>query len=40
MLKGIPPLLTPAAGIGFAIVQTGERRFHGNVLPTKGVIPP
>lgn len=24
----------------FAVVQTGERRFYGNVLLTKGVIPP
>ncbi len=24
----------------FAIVQTGERRFYGNILLTKGVVPP
>ena len=24
----------------YAIVQTGERRFYGNILLTKGVIPP
>ncbi|MBN8898508.1 MAG: ribose ABC transporter [Rhodospirillales bacterium] len=24
----------------FAVVQTGERRFYGNVLLTKGVVPP
>lgn len=29
-----------AAAACFAIVQTGERRFYGNILLTKGVIPP
>lgn len=29
-----------AAGACFAIVQTGERRFYGNILLRKGVIPP
>jgi L-fucose mutarotase len=29
-----------AARDAYAIVQTGERRFYGNVLLTKGVIPP
>ena len=29
-----------AAAAAFAIVQTGERRFYGNILITKGVIPP
>ena len=29
-----------AAETAYAIVQTGERRFFGNVLLTKGVIPP
>ncbi len=29
-----------AAAAGFAIVQTGERRFYGNILLRKGVIPP
>ncbi len=29
-----------AAETAYAIVQTGERRFYGNVLLTKGVIPP
>jgi L-fucose mutarotase len=29
-----------AAADAFAIVQTGERRFYGNILLTKGVIPP
>jgi len=24
----------------FAVVRTGERRFHGDILPVKGVIPP
>jgi L-fucose mutarotase len=24
----------------FAVVQTGERRFYGNILLTKGVVPP
>jgi L-fucose mutarotase len=24
----------------YAIVQTGERRFYGNVMLTKGVLPP
>jgi L-fucose mutarotase len=29
-----------AAEDAYAIVQTGERRFYGNILLTKGVIPP
>ena len=29
-----------AAAEAFVVVQTGERRFYGNVLFTKGVIPP
>jgi L-fucose mutarotase len=29
-----------AAAEAFVIVQTGERRFYGNILLTKGVIPP
>lgn len=29
-----------ATETAFAIVQTGERRFYGNILLTKGVIPP
>ncbi|HEX3347958.1 MAG TPA: RbsD/FucU domain-containing protein [Acetobacteraceae bacterium] len=29
-----------AAETAYAIVRTGERRFYGNVLLTKGVIPP
>jgi L-fucose mutarotase len=29
-----------AAAEAFAIVQTGERRFYGNILLTKGVVPP
>lgn len=29
-----------AAETAHAIVQTGERRFYGNILLTKGVIPP
>lgn len=29
-----------AAADAFAVVQTGERRFYGNILLTKGVIPP
>ncbi len=29
-----------AAKEAFAIVQCGERRFYGNILLTKGVIPP
>lgn len=29
-----------AAESAYAIVQTGERRFYGNILLTKGVIPP
>ena len=29
-----------AAAAAFAIVQTGERRFYGNILLRKGVIPP
>jgi L-fucose mutarotase len=29
-----------AAETAYAIVQTGERRFYGNVLLTKGVVPP
>ena len=29
-----------AARDAYAIVQTGERRFYGNVLLTKGVLPP
>ncbi len=29
-----------AAAEAFAIVQTGERRLYGNILLTKGVVPP
>ena len=29
-----------AAAACFAVVQTGERRFYGNILLTKGVVPP
>lgn len=29
-----------AAETAYAIVRTGERRFYGNILLTKGVIPP
>jgi L-fucose mutarotase len=29
-----------AAAGAFAVVQTGERRFYGNILLRKGVIPP
>jgi L-fucose mutarotase len=29
-----------AASPAFAIVHTGERRFYGNILLTKGVIGP
>ena len=29
-----------AAAVSFAIVQTGERRFYGNIILRKGVIPP
>lgn len=29
-----------AAADAFVVVQTGERRFYGNVLVTKGVVPP
>jgi L-fucose mutarotase len=29
-----------AAAEAFAVVQTGERRFYGNILVTKGVVPP
>jgi L-fucose mutarotase len=29
-----------AAAESFVVVQTGERRFYGNVLLTKGVVPP
>ncbi len=29
-----------AAETAYAIVQTGERRFYGNILITKGVVPP
>jgi len=29
-----------AAESAYAIVQTGERRFYGNILLTKGVVPP
>jgi L-fucose mutarotase len=29
-----------AAETAYAVVQTGERRFYGNILLTKGVIPP
>jgi len=29
-----------AAESAYAIVRTGERRFYGNILLTKGVIPP
>jgi L-fucose mutarotase len=28
------------ARVAFAVVATGERRFYGNILVTKGVIPP
>jgi L-fucose mutarotase len=30
---------TAAAG-AFVVVRTGERRFYGNILVTKGVVPP
>jgi L-fucose mutarotase len=29
-----------AAAEAFAVVRTGERRFYGNILLTKGVVPP
>jgi L-fucose mutarotase len=29
-----------AAKDAYVIVRTGERRFYGNILLTKGVIPP
>jgi L-fucose mutarotase len=29
-----------AAADAFVIVHTGERRFYGNILLTKGVLPP
>ena len=29
-----------AAETAYAIVQTGERRFYGNILLTKGVVAP
>jgi L-fucose mutarotase len=29
-----------AAELAYAIVATGERRFYGNILLTKGAIPP
>ena len=29
-----------AAAEAFVVVQTGERRFYGNILLTKGTIPP
>ena len=29
-----------AAAEAYAIVRTGERRFFGNVILTKGVVPP
>ena len=29
-----------ATAAAFAIVRTGERRFYGNILLTKGVVPP
>lgn len=29
-----------ASAAAFALVQTGERRFYGNILLTKGVVPP
>jgi L-fucose mutarotase len=29
-----------ASAEAFAIVRTGERRFYGNILLTKGVVPP
>jgi L-fucose mutarotase len=29
-----------AANGAYAIVHTGERRFYGNIILTKGVIPP
>ncbi|HME21922.1 MAG TPA: RbsD/FucU domain-containing protein [Acetobacteraceae bacterium] len=29
-----------ATAEAFAVVQTGERRFYGNILLTKGVVPP
>jgi L-fucose mutarotase len=28
-----------AAETAYAVVQTGERRFYGNILLTKGVVP-
>ena len=41
-----PPVATErhafhrAAAAAFAAVHTGKRRFYGNILPRKGVIPP
>ena len=29
-----------ATAEAFAVVQTGERRFYGNILLTKGIVPP
>ena len=29
-----------AAGDAFAIISTGERRFYGNIILTRGVVPP
>ena len=29
-----------AAADAFVVIRTGERRFYGNILLTKGVIPP
>ena len=29
-----------AAAEAFVVVRTGERRFYGNILLTKGVLPP
>jgi L-fucose mutarotase len=34
------PAFYVAAETTYAIVQTGERRFYGNILLTKGVVPP
>ncbi len=45
--QGLPPparlerhAFYRAAGEAFVVVRTGERRFYGNILLTKGVIPP
>jgi L-fucose mutarotase/ribose pyranase (RbsD/FucU family) len=37
MLLGLDPVLSPDLP---HIVQTGERRFQGDILLTKGVVPP